>query len=99
MYSTVQDGGSKFQEGGSKFLDGGSTVRSVGLVYISMLLQGPVQNSVMFGGYRVDTKWRFQYFAKYDYRFLLDVIIPIITTFFAKAIIAISRLSLSILLE
>jgi hypothetical protein len=48
---------------------------------------------------RVDTKWRFQFFAKYDYRFLLDVIIEIITTFFAKAIIAISRLSLSISLE
>jgi hypothetical protein len=48
---------------------------------------------------RVDTKWRFQFFAKYDYRFLLDVIIAIIATFFAKAIIAISRLSLSISLE
>jgi hypothetical protein len=48
---------------------------------------------------RVDTKWRFQFFAKYDYRFLLDVIIVIIATFFAKAIIAISRLSLSISLE
>jgi hypothetical protein len=31
--------------------------------------------------YRVDTKWRFQFFAKYDYRFLLDVIIAIIATF------------------
>jgi hypothetical protein len=30
---------------------------------------------------RVDTKWRFQFFAKYDYRFLLDVIIAIIITF------------------
>jgi hypothetical protein len=48
---------------------------------------------------RVDTKWRFQFFAKYDYRFLLDVIIAIIANFFAKAIIAISRLSLSIPLE
>jgi hypothetical protein len=48
---------------------------------------------------RVDTKWRFQFFAKDDYRFLLDVIIAIIATFFAKAIIAISRLSLSISLE
>jgi hypothetical protein len=48
---------------------------------------------------RVDTKWRFQLFAKYDYRFLLDVIIAIITNFFAEAIIAISRLSLSIWLE
>ncbi len=48
---------------------------------------------------RVDTKWRFQFFAKYDYRFLLDVIIAIIATFFAKAIITISRLSLSISLE
>jgi hypothetical protein len=49
---------------------------------------------------RVDTKWRFQFFAKYDYRFLLDVIIvAIIATLFAKAIIAISRLSLSISLE
>ena len=37
---------------------------------------------------RVDTKWRFQFFAKYDYRFLSDVIIAIIATFFAKAIIA-----------
>ncbi len=45
---------------------------------------------------RVDTKWRFQFFTKYDYRFLLDVIIA---PFFAKAIIAISRLSLSISLE
>ncbi len=41
MHSTFQDGGSKFQ-------DGGSTVQSVGLVDISMLLQGPVQNSVMY---------------------------------------------------
>ncbi len=48
---------------------------------------------------RVDTKWRFQFFAKYDYRFMLDVIIAIIATFFAKAIIAISQLSLSISLE
>jgi hypothetical protein len=39
---------------------------------------------------RVDTKWRFQFFAKYDYRILLVVIIAIIATFFAKAIIAIS---------
>ncbi len=38
---------------------------------------------------RVDTKCRFQFFAKYDYRFLLDVIIAIIATFFAKAIVAI----------
>jgi hypothetical protein len=45
---------------------------------------------------RVDMKLRFQFFAKYDYRFLLDVIIA---TFFAKAIIAISRLSLSISFE
>jgi hypothetical protein len=37
---------------------------------------------------RVDMKWRFQFFAKYDYRFMLDVIIAIIATFFAKAIIA-----------
>jgi hypothetical protein len=38
-------------------------------------------------------KWCFQFFAKYDYRFLLDVIVVIvviIATFFAKAIIAIS---------
>jgi hypothetical protein len=48
---------------------------------------------------RVDTKWRFQFFTKYDYRFLLDVIIAIIATFFAKAIIVISQLSLNILLE
>jgi hypothetical protein len=48
---------------------------------------------------RVDTNWGFQFIAKYDYRFLLDVIIAIIATFFAKAIIAISQLSLSILLE
>jgi hypothetical protein len=50
-------------------------------------------------GTRVDTKWRFQFFAKYDYRFMLDVIIAIIATVFAKAIITISRLSLIILLE
>jgi hypothetical protein len=31
----------------------------------------------------VDTKLRFQFFAKYDYRFLSDVIIAIIATFFA----------------
>ncbi len=31
---------------------------------------------------RVDTKWRFQFFAKYDYRFLFDVIIAFIATFF-----------------
>jgi hypothetical protein len=48
---------------------------------------------------RVDTKWCLQFFAKYDYRFLLEVIIAIVATFFAKAIIAISRLSLSISLE
>ncbi len=48
---------------------------------------------------RVDTNWRFQFFAKYDNRFLLDVIIAIIATFFAKVIITISRLSLSISLE
>jgi hypothetical protein len=48
---------------------------------------------------RVDTKWRFQFFAKYDYCFLWDVIIAIIATFFAKAIIDISQLSLSISLE
>jgi hypothetical protein len=41
----------------------------------------------------------FSIFAKYNYRFLLDVIIVIIATFFAKAIIAISRLLLSISLE
>jgi hypothetical protein len=44
-------------------------------------------------------KWRFQFSAKNDYRSLLDVIIAIIATFFAKAIIAISRLSLSISLQ
>jgi hypothetical protein len=48
---------------------------------------------------RVDTKWSFQFFAIYDYRFLLDVIIAIIATFYAKAIIAISHLSLSISIE
>jgi hypothetical protein len=48
---------------------------------------------------RVDTKCHFQFFLKYDYRFLLDVIIAIIATFFAKAMIATSRLSLSISLE
>ncbi len=52
-----------------------------------------------WGSSRVDTKWRFQFFAKYDYRFMLEVIIAIIATFFAKAIIAISRLLLSISLE
>jgi hypothetical protein len=50
-------------------------------------------------GAGVDRKWRFQFFAKYDYRFLMYVIIAIIATFFVKAIIAISRLSLSISLE
>ncbi len=47
--------------------------------------------------YRLDTKWPFKFFAKYDYRFLLDVIIhlsdnryfTIITTYFASAIVAI----------
>jgi hypothetical protein len=34
-------------------------------------------------GTRVDTKWRFQFFAKYDYRFLSDAIIAIIAMFFA----------------
>ncbi len=34
---------------------------------------------------RVDTKWRFQFFAKYDYRFLLDVIIAITATFFRQS--------------
>jgi hypothetical protein len=48
---------------------------------------------------RVDTKWRSQFFAKYDYRFLLDVIIAIIATIFAKAIIAILPYSLNISLE
>ncbi len=48
---------------------------------------------------KVDKKWRFQFFAKYDYRFMLYVIIAIITTFFAKAIIAILRLLLSISLK
>jgi hypothetical protein len=61
--------------------------------------QGAIFFSPATGQTRVGTKWRFQFFAKYDYRFLLDVIIPIIATFFAKAIIAISRLSLSISLE
>ncbi len=36
----------------------------------------------------VDTKWR-KFFTKYNYRFLLDVIITMIATFSAKAIIAI----------
>jgi hypothetical protein len=31
--------------------------------------------------YRVDTKWRFKFFAKYDYRFMLDVIIAITANF------------------
>jgi hypothetical protein len=30
---------------------------------------------------RVVTKWRFQYLTKYDYRFLLDVVIAIIAIF------------------
>ncbi len=34
--------------------------------------------------YRVDTKWRFHFFAKYDYHFLLDVIIAIIAPFSLK---------------
>jgi hypothetical protein len=52
--------------------------------------QNPLANNLRVLA-RVDMKWRFQFFAKYDYRFLLDVIIAIIPTFFAKAIIAISR--------
>ncbi len=39
---------------------------------------------------RVDKKRRFQFFAKNDYCFLLDMIIAIISPFFAKVIIAIS---------
>jgi hypothetical protein len=39
----------------------------------------------------------FQFSAKFDYRLFLDVIIAIIATFFAKAIIAISQLLLSIM--
>jgi hypothetical protein len=38
----------------------------------------------------------FSIFTKYDYHFLLDVIIVIIATFCAKAIIAILQLSQSI---
>jgi hypothetical protein len=37
----------------------------------------------LMGLSRVDTKWRFQFFTKYDYRFLLDVIFATIVTFFA----------------
>ncbi len=33
---------------------------------------------------RVDTKWRFKFFAKYNYSFLVDVIIAIIATFSLK---------------
>jgi hypothetical protein len=44
---------------------------------------------------RVDKKWRFQLFAKYDYR-LLDLIIAIIASFFANATIAILQLLPSI---
>jgi hypothetical protein len=50
-------------------------------------------------GSRVDTKWHFQFFTKYDYRFMLDVIIAIIATLFSKAIIAILQLLLSISLQ
>jgi hypothetical protein len=45
----------------------------------------------------VNTKWLFKFFAKCDYRFLLNVIIAIIGAFFAQAIIAILRLLRSIL--
>jgi hypothetical protein len=41
---------------------------------------------------RVDTKWHFQFIAKYDYCFLWDVIIAIIATVVALAIIATSQL-------
>jgi hypothetical protein len=34
---------------------------------------------------RADTKWHFQFFLKYDYRSLLDVIIAIIATFFRQS--------------
>jgi hypothetical protein len=54
---------------------------------------------VNYAATRVDTKWRFKFFAKYDYRILLNVIIAIIATFFAKAIIAVLQLLLSISLE
>jgi hypothetical protein len=46
------------------------------------------------GWSRVDMKWRFHFFAKYNYRYLLDAIIVIIATFFAEAIIAMFRLLL-----
>jgi hypothetical protein len=36
------------------------------------------------GAARVATKWRFQFFAKYDYRFLLDVIIGLSQLFSPK---------------
>ncbi len=52
--------------------------------------------NIYWGAARVDRKWRFQFFVKYNYHFLLDVIIAIIATFFAKAMIVISRLSLTI---
>jgi hypothetical protein len=58
-----------------------------------------IMPSLVWVSTRVDTKWCFQFFANYDYRFLLDVIIAIIAIFFAKAIIAISRWSPSISLE
>ncbi len=69
------------------------------LLLLYIIVNGAGLISVCKDASRVDTKWRFQFFAKYDYRFLLDVIIAIIATFFAKAIIAISRLTLSISLE
>jgi hypothetical protein len=44
-----------------------------------------LQNDELSVDSRVDTKWRYKFFTKYDYRFMLDVIIAIIANFFAKA--------------
>jgi hypothetical protein len=43
----------------------------------------PKPNHHVNAQYKVDMKWRFPFFTKYDYHFLLDVIIAIIATFFA----------------
>ncbi len=51
------------------------------------------------GWSEVDTKCCFKFRMKSNYSYLLDVIIAIIATLLAKVIIAISRLSLSILHE
>ncbi len=54
--------------------------RGLNILYWTM--PPPPVPSLYGGRGRVDTKWRFQFFAKYDYSFLPDVLIAIIATFF-----------------